>query len=88
MTKIIITIDGDNVTVNQSSAPTKVKQKVYIFGTNKVILFNTFIKVILDNNIVFITTYEDANGLSLIDLINLVAEEYNKYVEDVYNSFI
>ena len=88
MTKITIAIDGDNVTINQSAAPTKVEQKVYIFGANKVILFDTFIKVILDDNIVFITTYEDANGLSLIDLINLVAEEYNKYVEDVYNSFI
>lgn len=88
MAKITIMIDGDNITINQSAAPTKVEQKVYIFGTNKVILFNTFIKVILDDNIVFITTYEDANGLSLIDLINLVAEEYNKYVEDVYNSFI
>ena len=88
MTKITIAIDGDNVTINQSVAPTKVEQKVYICGANKVILFDTFIKVILDDNIVFITTYEDANGLSLIDLINLVAEEYNKYVEDVYNSFI
>ena len=27
MTKIIITIDGDNVTVNQSAAPTKVEQE-------------------------------------------------------------
>ena len=88
MVKITITIDGDGITINQSAAPTKVEQKVYIFGTNKVILFDTFIKVILDDNIVFITTYEDANGISLIDLINLVTEEYNKYVEDVYNSFI
>ena len=27
MAKITITIDGDNVTVNQSAAPTKVEQK-------------------------------------------------------------
>ena len=88
MVKITITIDGDNVTVNQSAAPTKVEQKVYIFGTNKVTLFDTFIEVTLDNNIVFVTTYEDAKGLRPIDLINLVMDEYNKYVEDVYNSFI
>ena len=29
MAKITITIDGDNVTVNQSAAPTKVEQKNY-----------------------------------------------------------
>ena len=63
------------------------KIKDYIFGTNKVTLFDTFIEVTLDNNIVFVTTYEAANGLHPIDLINLVANEYENYVEDVYNSF-
>ena len=64
------------------------KIKDYIFGTNRVTLFDTFIEVILDNNIVFVTNYETANGLRPIDLINLVNDEYDKYVEDVYNSFI
>ena len=64
------------------------KIKDYIFGTNKVILFDTFIEVILDNNIVFVTTYEASNGLHPIDLINLVKDEYENYVEDIYNSFV
>ena len=64
------------------------KIKDYIFGTNKVTLFDTFIEVRLDNNIVFITTYEAANGLHPIDLINLAIEEYENYVEDIYNSFV
>ena len=64
------------------------KIKDYIFGTNKVILFDTFIKVTLDNNIVFVTTYEAANGLHPIDLINLAIEEYENYIEDIYNSFV
>ena len=64
------------------------KIKVYIFGTNKVTLFDTFIEVTLDNNIVFVTTYEFANGLHPIDLINLVKNEYENYVEDIYNSFV
>lgn len=64
------------------------KIKNYIFGTNIVTLFDTFIEVILDNNIVFVTTYEAANCLHPIDLINLVKDEYENYVEDVYNSFV
>ena len=64
------------------------KIKDYIFGTNRVTLFDTFIEVILDNNIVFVTTYEAANGLHPIDLINLVKDKYENYVEDVYNSFV
>ena len=64
------------------------KIKDYIFDTNKVTLFDTFIEVTLNNNIVFVTTYEAANGLHPIDLINLVANEYENYVEDVYNSFV
>lgn len=64
------------------------KIKNYIFGTNIVTLFDTFIEVILDNNIVFVTTYEAANYLHPIDLINLVKDEYENYVEDVYNSFV
>ena len=64
------------------------KIKDYIFDTNKVTLFDTFIEVTLNNNIFFVTTYEAANGLHPIDLINLVANEYENYVEDVYNSFV
>ena len=64
------------------------KIKDYIFGTNKVTLFDTFIEVTLDNNIVFVTTYEAANGLHPMDLINLVTDEYENYVEDIYNSFV
>ena len=88
MVKTPIKIDGNNITINQSIAPTKVEQKVYILGTNKVTLFDTFIEVTLDNNIVFVTTYEDANGLHPIDLINLVIDEYENYIEDIYNSFV
>lgn len=64
------------------------KIKDYIFGTNRVTLFDTFIEVILDNTIVFVTTYETANCLHPIDLINLVKDEYENYVEDIYNSFV
>ena len=59
MAKITITIDGDNVTVNQSDVPTKVKQKNY-FIVIRQCEEQTWIEFVSDNYI------EAANKLKVL----------------------
>ena len=54
MTKITITIDGDNVTVNQSAAPTKVEQenkKFFIIMRDEKYGENSWVEFVSDNYI-------------------------------------
>ena len=54
MAKIIITIDGDNVTVNQSAAPTKVEQenkKFFIIVSYNNFDENSCVEFVSDNYI-------------------------------------
>lgn len=54
MVKITITIDGDNVTVNQSAAPTKVEQenkKFFIIMRDQKYDENSWVEFVSDNYI-------------------------------------
>ena len=54
MAKITITIDGDNVTVNQSAAPTKVEQdnkKFFIIMRDQKYDENSWVEFVSDNYI-------------------------------------
>ena len=54
MAKIIITIDGDNVTINQSAAPTKVEQdnkKFFIIMRDQKYDENSWVEFVSDNYI-------------------------------------
>ena len=54
MAKITITIDGDNITVNQSAAPTKVEQdnkKFFIITRDEKYGENSWVEFVSDNYI-------------------------------------
>ena len=69
MAKIIITIDGDNVTVNQSAAPTKVEQE------NK--KFFILMREEKYNNISWVEFVSDDYSKILTKLYNCKDNEYN-----------
>ena len=69
MAKIIITIDGDNVTINQSVAPTKVEQK------NK--KFFIIMREEKYNNISWVEFVSDDYSKILTKLYNCKDNEYN-----------
>ena len=69
MAKITITIDGDNVTINQSVAPTKVEQK------NK--KFFIIMREEKYNNISWVEFVSDDYSKILTKLYNCKDNEYN-----------
>ena len=69
MAKITITIDGDNVTINQSAAPTKVEQK------NK--KFFIIMREEKYNNISWVEFISDDYSKILTKLYNCKDNEYN-----------